>query len=156
MCPKIGPNMQWPLFPRTQKGPLLGNPVNSPVFWVAVKEITLSYHNSNTLLFTIYPKFGNLSQAPEQQRNILRDQTGPLLTKQGLFWETPSTLRFVYVPHQFEGLFFFWQGEQMKRTASYGITVSSASSLQALGRSQSPPRTYYLGYWSPQGPNMVP
>ena len=27
--------------------------------WVAVKELNLSYHNSESILFTIYPYYGN-------------------------------------------------------------------------------------------------
>ena len=30
-------------------------------FWVAVKELKLNYHNSETALFTIYPYYGNLN-----------------------------------------------------------------------------------------------
>ena len=29
-------------------------------FWVAVKELDLSYHNSDTILYTMYPYYGNL------------------------------------------------------------------------------------------------
>ena len=32
--------------------------------WVAVKELKLSYHNSETALFTIDPPYGNFNQAP--------------------------------------------------------------------------------------------
>ena len=30
------------------------------LYWVAVKELKLSYHNSDTILFTVYPYYGNL------------------------------------------------------------------------------------------------
>ena len=33
-------------------------------FWVAVKEFSLSYHNPETMLFTIYPYHGNLIEVP--------------------------------------------------------------------------------------------
>ena len=29
--------------------------------WVAVQELKLSYHNPETILFTIYPDFGSLN-----------------------------------------------------------------------------------------------
>ena len=35
--------------------------------WVAVKELELSYLNSKTVLFTIYPYYGNLNEVPQQQ-----------------------------------------------------------------------------------------
>ena len=31
-----------------------------PVNWVAVQELTLSYQNPESILFTIYPCYGNL------------------------------------------------------------------------------------------------
>ena len=31
--------------------------------WVAVKELTLSYHNPETILFTIYPYYGTLNSS---------------------------------------------------------------------------------------------
>ena len=30
-----------------------------PIYWVAVKELKLSYHNPKTMLFTIYAYYGN-------------------------------------------------------------------------------------------------
>ena len=36
-------------------------PLISWVAWVAVKEFNLSYHNSKTILLTIYPYDGNLN-----------------------------------------------------------------------------------------------
>ena len=38
--------------------------VSSCDFWVAVKELNLSYHIGKTLLFTIYTHSGNLIQVP--------------------------------------------------------------------------------------------
>ena len=35
--------------------------------WLAVKKLKFSYHNSDTILFTIYPYCGKLNQVPEQQ-----------------------------------------------------------------------------------------
>ena len=32
-----------------------------PIFWVAVMELTLSSYNPGTVLFTIYPHYGNLN-----------------------------------------------------------------------------------------------
>ena len=32
----------------------------TPIFWVAVKELKLSYYIGETLLFTIYTHYGNL------------------------------------------------------------------------------------------------
>ena len=45
---------------------------SNPVFvgsstWVAVKELKLSYHNPKTMVFTIYPCYGNLNYVPQQQ-----------------------------------------------------------------------------------------
>ena len=34
------------------------------VVWVAVKELKLSYHIGETLLFTIYTHYGNLIEVP--------------------------------------------------------------------------------------------
>ena len=39
------------------RDPLQGE---GPDYWVAVKELKLNYHNSETLLFTDYPYYGNL------------------------------------------------------------------------------------------------
>ena len=36
------------------------NSLASTVVWIAVKEFSVSYHNSKTILFTIYPEYGNL------------------------------------------------------------------------------------------------
>ena len=41
--------------------PLPGSLQSSSFFWVAVKELDLSYHNPKTILFTIYPSYGNLN-----------------------------------------------------------------------------------------------
>ena len=41
-------------FPRGSKYPIL------EVYWVAVQELKLSYHDPETILFTIYPYYGNL------------------------------------------------------------------------------------------------
>ena len=38
-----------------------GHPIMMIVYWVAVKEFKLSYHNYKTILFTIYPYCGNLN-----------------------------------------------------------------------------------------------
>ena len=38
-----------------------GYPSREPLGWVAVKELKLSYHNSNTTLLTFYPYSGKLS-----------------------------------------------------------------------------------------------
>ena len=35
--------------------------VYDPIYWVAVKELQLSYHSSDTMLnISIYPHYGNL------------------------------------------------------------------------------------------------
>ena len=31
------------------------------LFWVAVKELKLSYHSPETILFAVYPYYGNLN-----------------------------------------------------------------------------------------------
>ena len=36
----------------------------SALFWVAAKELKLSYHNPETMLLTTYPYCGNLNQVP--------------------------------------------------------------------------------------------
>ena len=36
-------------------------------FWLAVQELKLSYHNSDTMLYTIWPYYGNLISVPWQQ-----------------------------------------------------------------------------------------
>ena len=42
-----------------------------PFYWVAVRELKLRYNHPETMLFTIHPYCGNLSQVPEQQpRNV--------------------------------------------------------------------------------------
>ena len=40
------------------------------VYWVAVKELKLSYHIGETLLFTIYTHYGNLISVPQQQPSL--------------------------------------------------------------------------------------
>ena len=35
--------------------------------WVAAKELKLSYHNPETISFTIYQQYGNLYEVPQQQ-----------------------------------------------------------------------------------------
>ena len=40
-----------------------------PHGWVAVKELKLRYHNPKTILFTMFPCYGNLSEAPLQHPN---------------------------------------------------------------------------------------
>ena len=37
------------------------------LFWVAVKELKLHYHNVDTTSFTMYPYYGNLNSVPQQQ-----------------------------------------------------------------------------------------
>ena len=39
-------------------------------YWVAVKELKLSYYIGETLLFTMYTHYGNLISVPEQQPRL--------------------------------------------------------------------------------------
>ena len=41
-----------------------------PLNWAAVKELSLSYHNPKTMLFTIYTSYGNLNEIPWQQPSL--------------------------------------------------------------------------------------
>ena len=45
--------------PKANKGEVKGNTTQC-LFWLAVKEFKISYHKSKTILFTIYPYYGNL------------------------------------------------------------------------------------------------
>ena len=42
------------------KGTVDGGNLAPPGYWVAVKELKLSYYIGETLLFTIYTQYGNL------------------------------------------------------------------------------------------------
>ena len=39
--------------------------------WVAVKELKLSYHTSDTIVFTIYPYSGSLNSVPYQHPSFI-------------------------------------------------------------------------------------
>ena len=50
------------------------------------KELNLSYHNSETILFTIHPYYGNLNWVPYQQpriwdHNILHSKEAPTVSE---------------------------------------------------------------------------
>ena len=46
--------------PRNAKGPKARIVANSCLFWGAVKQLKLSFHNPKTTLFTMYQYYGNL------------------------------------------------------------------------------------------------
>ena len=39
-------------------------------YWVAVKELEASYQNSDIILFSIHPHYGNFDQVPYQQLSL--------------------------------------------------------------------------------------
>ena len=47
--------------------PLSWAPTLHVKYWEVVKELKLSYYDSDTILITIYPYYGNLTYVPEQQ-----------------------------------------------------------------------------------------
>ena len=57
-----------------------GNPHLDPKekhahYWVAVKELELSYHNPETRLFTIYPEYGNLKESSSTASQMSPDSS---------------------------------------------------------------------------------
>ena len=40
------------------------------VYWVLVRDFTLSYHSKETISFTIDPHSGNLNKIPEQEPSL--------------------------------------------------------------------------------------
>ena len=54
----------WSSFGASGKEPTLNRgwlPQVAPLNWVAVRELKLSYHDPETIVFTIHPEYGNLN-----------------------------------------------------------------------------------------------